>query len=71
MARVKASKASRSEGLVKLVPQWARQGWESVSRVGRMAPRMMRDCSNLRAVTQKAKLPPNSSGSGGKEDSQG
>ncbi len=52
MALTIFSMASRSEGLVRLMPQVARQGLPRVSSWGSRAPRMTRDCRRRRAAAQ-------------------
>ena len=52
MALTSFSRTSRSEGLVKLMPQVARQGFPVVSSWGRRAPRITRDWSSRRAAAQ-------------------
>jgi len=52
MASASWRRAARSEGLVRLMPHRAFQGFPRVSSWGSMAPRTTRDCSRRRAMAQ-------------------
>ncbi len=52
MAFTSLSRTSRSEGLVRLMPQVARQGVPWVSSWGSRAPRITRDWRSRRAAVQ-------------------
>ncbi len=71
MASASCRRAARSEGLVRLMPQRAFQGFPRVSSWGSMAPRTTSDCSRRRAMAQKRRVGPAFPGRRAREESQG